>query len=135
MYAEHPVIESNEFGVLPTRIDEVDKVSKLLEAEEKKQVRVPMTPKMPETRAECDAVMPSAFFGASAYCAKQENYGGDDSLGTDQLPGMCKVSREDGDKCARNSHRRQTDMFENAERGPAASKLAAQSGGPTRLLQ
>src|SRR5215472_5078296 len=45
-----PAIHREQLRVLPTRIDEVHEPAQFFETKQKKQVRIPMSPKMPETR-------------------------------------------------------------------------------------
>ena len=41
-------IGGDEFGIVPAWVDQVDEISELFEAKEKEQMRVPVTPEVPE---------------------------------------------------------------------------------------
>src|ERR1700751_5516877 len=130
MHAEHPVVESDEFGVLPIGIHQVDEVSQLFEAKKKKQMRIPMSPEMPKARAEGYTVAQRALFRAGGGRAKQEDDCGDDGLRANQLPGMRKIPGEDGNHSAGESQIAQRDMLKGTQRRPGAREVPAQHGGP-----
>src|ERR1700751_4829074 len=94
MHAKHPMIERNQFRVLPIRIHEVNQICEFLKAEEEKQMRVPATPETPKFRRESHAGEFGASFGARGHTAQQKNKYSHNRLRADQFPRMKKVFAE-----------------------------------------
>ena len=91
MHAKHPVIERHQFRVQPVRIDEMNEVTEFFKAEQKKQMWIPVPPKMPETCGDFDAFVLRAFLGARSCDTKHADQRSHNRLHTHQLPGMREI--------------------------------------------
>src|SRR5262249_35070641 len=77
IYTSEPPVESDEFGVLPAGIDQVDELAEFFKAEEEEEMRVPMTPEMQEFGGPAFAVEACVFGGAEFEPGQHEDCGCD----------------------------------------------------------
>ena len=91
MHAEEPVIESNEFRVLPIGIHQVNEIREFLKTEQKEKMRIPVPPEMPETAGGGAATVRSAEFSAICHHTQHKDERRRDCLRADQHPRVRQV--------------------------------------------
>jgi hypothetical protein len=80
MHTRQPVIERDEFRVFPSLIHQVHEFPQLFEAEQKKQVRVPVSPEMPPSCRKCFSISLGALRRLGLTPAQRNNHHRHDDL-------------------------------------------------------
>src|SRR5579863_5738617 len=127
MHAKHPVIERNQLRILPNRIDQMNQVSEFLEAEQKKKMRIPVPPEMPEPRGQRNSILLRANFRARACGTQNQNQRGHNCLRADQLPRMSEIFLERGNQYTGKSQVPERHPLKRAARRPDPRQFASRA--------
>src|SRR5260370_1066442 len=134
LHTGQPVIGGDQLGVLPAGCHQMRELSELLKAKQKKQMRIPVPPEMPELRRKRVASPVRALRNLRFYTAQCQNDRGNQSLYPDQLQPVCKIFRKHRDHRTRCRQISQRHPLECAARRPRCRHFAGEASRDSLLL-